>query len=157
MVLLREELDFVRDYLNVQDKAYGRQVQIGFDVDEALNDWLVPILCVQTFVENSVKYARTSISGMPLCLSVRADLLSTEDGRYMDLIISDNCQGYSDAVLERVNSGNFGDDGQAVGIGNVIRRCRLLYGARAELRFYNEDGAVSELILPQFDEGEIMS
>ena len=152
LVLLREELEFVRNYLSLQDRAYGRQVQVDYDVDAALEDWLVPILSVQTFVENSVKYARTAVAGMPLRLSVRADLLSTEEGRYIDLIISDNCQGYSGEVLDRVNSGNFGDDGQAVGIGNVIRRCRLLYGERAELRFYNDNGAVSELILPQIDE-----
>lgn len=152
LVLLREELEFVRNYLSMQVKAYGRQVQVDYDVDGVLEDWLVPILSVQTFVENSVKYARTAVAGMPLRLSVRAYLLSTEEGRYIDLIISDNCQGYSCEVLDRVNSGNFGDDGQAVGIGNVIRRCRLLYGDRAELRFYNENGAVSELILPQIDE-----
>ena len=88
------------------------------------------------------------MSGAPLAMTVRADILSTEEGRYLDLIISDNCQGYSEEALLSVNSGRFGDDGRAVGIGNILRRCRLLYGDRAELRFYNEGGAVSELVLP---------
>ena len=149
MVLLKDELSFVRNYLTIQGDVYGRQVQMEYDVAPETTDWQVPILCLQTFVENSVKYARTSIAGMPLCVSIRTDLLTTEEGRYLDIIISDNCQGYSDEVLERINRGDFGDDGQAVGIGNIIRRCRLLYGERAELRFYNDHGAISELILPE--------
>ena len=149
MVLLKDELSFVRNYMTIQGNIYGRQVRMEYDVAPETLDWQVPILCLQTFVENSVKYARTSIAGMPLCVSIRTDLLATEEGRYLDIIISDNCQGYSEEVLERINRGDFGDDGQAVGIGNIIRRCRLLYGKRAELRFYNEEGAVSELILPE--------
>lgn len=155
-VLLRDELAFVRNYLDMQRHVYGRQIEIDYDVAPAAEGWQVPILCVQTFVENSVKYARTVVAGMPLRLSVRVDLLATEEGQYLDLIVSDNCQGYSEEMLERINSGNIGDDGQAVGIGNIIRRCRLLYGERAQLLFYNEGGAVSELILPEYGpkEGE---
>lgn len=154
LVHLTEELNFVRNYLKLQETAYGRQIQMRFDIDNKLEDWLVPIQCVQMFVENSVKYARPAVAGMSLRLSVRADLLLTENGRYIDLIISDNCQGYSDEVLERINSGSLGDDGRTVGINNMIRRCRLLYADRAELRFYNENGAVSELIMPEIIEKE---
>ena len=149
MVLLKDELSFVRNYLAIQGNVYGRQVEMEYDVAPETLDWQVPILCLQTFVENSVKYARTSIAGMPLRVLIRTDPLTTEEGRYLDIIVSDNCQGYSDEVLERINRGDFGDDGQAVGIGNIIRRCRLLYGERAELRFYNDHGAISELILPE--------
>lgn len=42
----------------------------------------------------------------------------------------------------------------AVGIRNVTQRCRLLYGDRAEIMFYNMQGAVSEFILPWDDGGE---
>ena len=134
----------------MQEPAFGRSILVRSQVAEETKPMLVPILCVQTFVENSVKYARTVVAGMPLRLSVRVVLLATEEGEYLDLIVSDNCQGYSAEMLERINSGNIGDDGQAVGIGNIIRRCRLLYGERAPLLFYNEDGAVSELILPEY-------
>ena len=149
LVRLSDELEFVENYVSLQRQGAGRDVRLAIDAEPAAGDWLVPILCVQTFVENSVKYARTAVSGASLALEVRVDLLTTEEGRYIDLMISDNCQGYSDDVLERVNSGNFGDDGRAVGIGNVLRRCKLLYGDRAQLRFYNEGGAVSELVLPE--------
>ena len=154
LVRLSEELDFTENYVALQRQTAARDIRLEVDADPAVREWLVPILCVQTFVENSVKYARTAVSGAPLAMEVRVDMLATEEGRYIDLIISDNCQGYSDDVLERVNSGNFGDDGRAVGIGNILRRCRLLYGERAELRFYNEGGAVSELILPELSEDE---
>ena len=148
MVRLSDELDFVENYVALQKQTAGRNIRLAMDIAPEADGWLVPILCVQTFVENSVKYARTAVGGAPLEMTVRADVLSTEEGRYLDLIISDNCQGYSDEVLACVNNGYIGDDGRAVGIGNILRRCRLLYGEKAELRFYNEGGAVSELVLP---------
>lgn len=152
VVSLREELDFVRNYLEMQRHINGREARLELYADERVLDWAVPLLCVQTFVENSVKYARPR--GDSMCITVRADELDTETGSYIDLIVSDNCQGYSGDILDRLNALSFGDDGRAVGIGNLLRRCRLLYGERAEFRFYNEDGAVSELILPKTDDGE---
>ena len=149
-VSLSDELAFVDNYIAMQAQAFGRSILARREVAPAAEDWLVPILCVQTFVENSVKYARTAIAGTRLEIDIRVDLLNTEQGRFLDIMISDNGQGYTDAMLERINRGHFGDDGQAVGIGNVICRCRLIYGGRAELNFYNEGGAVSELILPEF-------
>ena len=36
----------------------------------------------------------------------------------------------------------------SVGINNLKRRCRLLYGDLVQYGFYNEPGAVSDLVLP---------
>lgn len=149
LVRLSDEMKFVENYVSMQEHAFGRSILLRYEIDPAALDWMVPILCIQTFVENSFKYARTAIAGMQLTLNVRVDLLKTEEGNYLDITISDNGHGYSDEILKRINDGNFGDDGLAVGIGNMLRRCKLIYGSRVEINFYNSSGAVSELILPE--------
>lgn len=107
----------------------------------------MPTLCVQTFVENSVKYAKLGAPGLELFIQVCVQLLQTEDGVYVDIMVSDNGSGYPENILEEIN-----EDAQkgirSVGINNLKRRCALIYEGKAEYNFYNGSGAVSELILP---------
>ena len=99
-------------------------------------------------MENSIKYVNTQSRFSPLLLKVQAVLLCAAQEHFIDLIISDNGQGYSPAVLQEINAecvkGN-----QNIGINNIKRRLRLLYGEKAEYSFTNQNGAVSELIIPK--------
>ena len=82
--------------------------------------------------------------------------LETEDGRFLDICVRDNGAGYSEALLQQINdrpqAENGSTDNIGVGIRNLQRRCELHFGGRAEYNFYNEGGAVSELILPWSEE-----
>ena len=98
------------------------------------------------FVENSVKYAQLG-GGIPLEIEVRAECLVTEQGRYLDLIVCDNGQGYSRDILEEIN-GDAKVGIRSVGINNIKRRCEFLYGEKMEYHFDTEQGAVSEIIVP---------
>ena len=109
---------------------------------------MVPILAVQTFVENSVKYARLGGSSMPLLIQITASCLQTEEGNFLDLIVQDNGYGYPEEILEEIN-GDASSGNRCVGINNIKRRCKILYGERAEYSFANCDGALSELIIPE--------
>ena len=95
-----------------------------------------------------MKYARFGSVQVPLEILVTADVLVTEEGRFLDLNIQDNGQGYPEEILEEINK-NTDKGSRSVGINNIKRRCRLLYGERAEYYFTNRDGAMSELILPE--------
>ena len=79
-------------------------------------------------------------------------LLQTEDGVFVDIMVSDNGSGYPENILEEINA-----DAQkgirSVGINNLKRRCALIYEGKAEYNFYNGSGAVSELILPGVNPG----
>ncbi len=148
MVPLSSELDFVRNYVELQKHMHGREVRCEIELDDRVEGWKVPILCIQTFVENSIKYVRLGSSKLPLEITVRADLLVTEEGNYLDLIISDNGQGYTEEILEEINGGMAGGR-SCIGIHNIKRRCRLLFGEKAEYYFLNSGGAYSELIIPE--------
>ena len=110
-------------------------------------EWKVPTLIVHTFVENSVKYAHLGGGSIPLKIQVSADILETEEGEYLDLIIRDNGQGYPEDILEEIN-GDTRIGIRSVGINNIKRRCQFLYGQQAEYHFETDQGAVSEIVLP---------
>lgn len=147
-VALKAEIAFVKNYVDLQKHVTGRRVFCEVQAPKETEDWMVPVLCIQTFVENSVKYARFGSVQVPLEILVTADVLVTEEGRFLDLNIQDNGQGYPEEILEEINK-NTDKGSRSVGINNIKRRCRLLYGERAEYYFTNQDGAMSELILPE--------
>lgn len=148
LVPLYMELDFVENYVAMQKHVSGRPVSCEINKDGDVDNWMVPILAVQTFVENSVKYARLGGSSMPLLIQITASCLQTEEGNFLDLIVQDNGYGYPEEILEEIN-GDASSGNRCVGINNIKRRCKILYGERAEYSFANCDGALSELIIPE--------
>lgn len=145
-VTVQEELDFTQEYLNIQKNRAG--ISINCDIstsDEVLEALLLP-LTIQTFVENSVKYA---VTGGNLQIRIVLKILAGEDISYLDLTVSDNGQGYADEWLKSMNEPDYYmEDGQHVGILNLKQRLFLHYGETAELAVRNHNGAVSEVIMP---------
>lgn len=152
IVSLQEEAAFVKNYAELQKNTTGRPSSVLWDLAVDTECWQVPVLCIQTFVENSFKYAKLGNAQKELILRISAMELETEDGRFLDICVRDNGSGYDDALLQQINERPQAENGSTenigVGIRNLQRRCELHYGGRAEYNFYNEDGAVSELILP---------
>lgn len=148
---LQRELNFVENYVALQNQMTGRNIQLQTEAEPEILQWCVPVLMVQTFVENSIKYTKLGSTSSVLLIEVKAARLVTDDGNYLDLQISDNGQGYPDDILEEVN-GKPKTGEKHVGINNLKRRCELLYGLHAEFSFFNMDGAVSECILPEREE-----
>lgn len=148
MVHLQAEMDYVKNFAELQENMTGRPFLINWDVQEGVSGWMVPNLCIETFVENSFKYAKLGNPGKRLVITISVDQLETEEGDFLDIRIHDNGAGYPAAVLGEINEDPV-EGSKSVGINNLKRRCWLLYKDRAEYAFYNEDGAVSELVLPK--------
>ncbi len=147
-VTVAEELENVRAYLKLQDLISSRSVETSIKADEETMQCAVPILCIQTFVENSIKYAVPADTEDGLKVDIHVTLLPSGEGQLLDVCVSDNGKGYSQEILDEINGSAIRTDGRAIGISNIRERCRLLYAEKAQLMFYNMPGAVSELILP---------
>lgn len=149
LVPLSEELDYVENYIRIQQMGMRLAPEYSCTAPGELGDIRVPPLSIQTFVENSVKYG--SRGGVRLSVRVKAVPLATEDGDFLDITIQDNGNGFPEDVLAELDqdklAGLYGE--HHVGVRNVANRLKLLYGERATMVFFNaEEGAVSEIILP---------
>ena len=149
MVTLREELRYVKNYIEIQRLSLSMPPRCEFSVDESLMELPVPPLFVESFVENAVKHQWKP--DRQLVISVRAVTLEAEDGRYLDITVHDNGGGFAPDVLEQIN--NLPEESfyreYHVGLTNLKHRLRLIYGSRAALAFYNDvSGAVCEVICP---------
>ncbi|KWX86660.1 hypothetical protein AMQ83_17665 [Paenibacillus riograndensis] len=153
-VSLHEELQHVRNYIRIQELRFPKHLTCTINVPEFLEKLPVPPLLIQTFLENSIKHSVTLEE--PVHLSVQLDL--REDGLepYIEIIIRDTGKGFSEEVLSVINSGNrvVDEQGEHIGIWNVRKRLKLLYGNLASITCYNgyPNGAVIEIKLPYAEE-----
>ncbi len=155
-VSLDEEVNEATSYFRICSLRSSQPMLFEKDVDESLNSFRVPPLSIQTFIENTMKYGWIPGNLLRIQLTVRQ--ITKEDGNYISIRIEDNGPGYRPEILDELNRIGEGEkDGivsQKVGIYNLIKRTRLLYGDQAEFAFFNgtEGHAVSVLILPERNE-----
>ncbi len=150
-VLLEEELEEVSAYCNIYIIKNSVPLLLQQQVSEETKAYKVPILCIQTFVENSIKYAVSK--DRVLSVTIRANRIKDEGRAYLRICIMDNGEGYRPEVLEQLNRPvkEFQYHSRHVGVDNIKYRIFLLYGEKAKLYFYNSPagGAVTEMLLPQ--------
>lgn len=151
LVPLAEEMKEVRDYCNIYTIKGGFPILLEGKVSAEAEKAGVPVLAIETFVENSIKHVKKN--GFILRIMVQAECVQDEEGQNLTRIrISDNGTGYPENVLADLNREvtDFAYSSQHVGIDNVRYRLSLLYGDRAKIYFYNAPfgGAVTEMTVP---------
>ena len=147
-VPLNEELEHIITYLDIQTLRYPDLFTYSIKTDPRTEDALVVPLLVQTFVENSLKYALHMSD--TLHIHIEAESFELDFVPYIKLRISDTGSGYPDGVIEALKNDEPIIDGREshIGIRNAIRRMDILFQGDVKWDFYNETGAVSEVTLP---------
>ncbi|CAM4479959.1 histidine kinase [Paenibacillus phoenicis] len=154
-VKLRDEIEHVRIYLDIQKHRYPDALVYRIDVEEMLAAEIqIPPLVLQTFVENAVKYAVSRISQVHIELAVR---LEREDGEErMTIRITDTGPGFPPEILECLQNGRPLDQsaGNHIGIMNTLQRLASLYNGDAAVSFSNrEDGGACVILSLPADAG----
>jgi two-component system, sensor histidine kinase YesM len=147
-VPLYEEINHIKDYLDIQKIRYKDKFTYSINVNKLIEDMLIPPMLIQNFVENSIKYAIDM--NKVIHLSVKVEYFEVDYYPYAKIVISDSGIGYPPDRLERLNSGKKPQHslGGQIGIFNSIQRIKFLYQGKGNWKFYNDGGAVSEIILP---------
>ncbi|MEK0315516.1 sensor histidine kinase [Cohnella sp. 56] len=150
LVLLRDELQHIRNYLRIQQLRFGDHLRCEIQVPEYLAATKLPPLMLQTIVENTIKHAVRADGQTTLTIEATLDDLAEEP--MLCLIVRDDGEGYSDEALEVFRSGSLlaDEEREHIGLWNVRERLRLQYGDAAWMECYNDDphGAVTEIAVP---------
>jgi sensor histidine kinase YesM len=122
LVPLRQELKIVRDYLEIEKTRFGARIRYEIDVPESIQDMKVPPLALQCLVENAVKHvAAQRTEGAAIKIA------GSKDANRLSLTVFDDGPGFSlDAITPEH------------GLGNLIGRLELLFGAAGELGVTHE-------------------
>lgn len=138
-VALKEEIDFIRKYLEIQQVRFEEALQVRLDIPSDTLDALVPNLVLQPVVENAVKHG--------VCMLESGGWVAVEAERRngsLVLRISDNGPGVAES------------GGGEAGLGLRLTRARLerLYGSGDRLRIENppSGGARVSITIPYHTE-----
>jgi len=157
-VRLEDELRHIGHYLEIQKIRYAGKLDFELRVrPEHLGCELSPLM-VQPFVENSVihGFGKKVPDGTMFRIEIATETESEEDtaspGGWMLLRIRDNGAGFPADMLADLDAGTYaeGTGEQHLGIWNILRRYRMLYGDERGISFANapEGGAVVTIRLP---------
>jgi hypothetical protein len=143
-VTLREELEFVQRYLEIQETRFGDRLCVERDIDPATLDCIVPTLLLQPLVENAIRHGLEPAENGGL---VR--LTAQRRGERLALVVEDNGVGLAvpaplpqqgsarpqaDTVpnVATAKTGSTSCDpsrcGTGIGLGNLRARLEMLYG-----------------------------
>ena len=133
-VTLQEELDFVRDYLELESLRLGSRLKVEWQIDPATVHDAIPPLTLQPLVENSVLHGiAPQVQGGTV--RIRAERLATPDA--LLLRVDDDGAGCTwpppPSAAEPKTGG--------VGLSALRRRFELDFGGRAELSMTSAPGA----------------
>jgi two-component system sensor histidine kinase YesM len=136
-VRLREELDNVVAYIEIQRLRYPNRIEYRESVPEDLKDVSVPRLLLQPLVENAFVHGLDVREG-----SGEIRVHGARHGGVLQLQITDNGVGISASRLVQINSqlSNPLDGGKHIGLQNVAWRVRLRFGELGQLRMESQPG-----------------
>jgi hypothetical protein len=118
LVSLQQELDFVRQYLEIHQVRFGDRLLVHWDVDSNAQRLDVPTLLLQPLVENAIEHGISKSKGPgEIFLSVQ------RNGKSMILKVTDN--GGGEASITQNGRGLF----------NTQQRLKTLYGDKAQIDF----------------------
>jgi LytS/YehU family sensor histidine kinase len=141
-VALREEVDFVRDYLALETLRLGQRLKVDWDLDPATLDDEIPPLSLQPLVENSIQHG---IAPRTQGGTVRISSRREGPGATLALSVSDDGAGCEPAQLDAVKSRS------GIGLSALRKRFALDFDGRARMQIQTAPGAGfrTELWIPQ--------
>ncbi|MFP4442666.1 MAG: sensor histidine kinase [Spirochaetia bacterium] len=144
MITISQELDFIRDYLDLQRYRFGDSYEYTVEADEEVMNLPLPRMIVQPIVENA------SIHGIEQRktrgnISVRFKKVS----RRLVISVHDNGKGMSQEKLaeqrRRLLRRNL--SGESIGLQNIYNRLYLMYGEEMWMSIESVEEEGTEVIL----------
>jgi two-component system, LytTR family, sensor kinase len=141
-VTLREELEAIDEYLDIEAIRFGPKLTIEKSIDPASLDVVVPSMLLQPLVENCIKHGLSPKIGEGRIL-----IRSTRRDGHSIIDIIDNGVGVTHGHSERANL----TPGSGIGLKNVNERLRVIYGANYQLQLDSVpgEGTCARIVIPE--------
>jgi sensor histidine kinase YesM len=123
LVPLSQELKIIRDYLEIEKTRFGPRIHYEITVPESLDDVKVPPLALQSLVENTVKHVVSQRAQVAVI-----QITGSKESNRIVLSVLDDGPGFSLSVISPEH-----------GLGNLIARLELLFGAAGQLDVTREN------------------
>ena len=124
---LREEIRILGLYLDIMEARYKDRLAFTIELDEGMEDALVPGFLLQPLVENAVRHGIA-----PRIKGGAVDVRARREGDRLVLEVADDGPGFPDDPSVLMNRG--------LGLANTQARLELLYGKEGLMKLENRAG-----------------
>jgi two-component system, LytTR family, sensor kinase len=137
-VTLREELEAIDEYLDIESIRFGPKLVIEKTIDPASLDLVVPSMLLQPLVENSIKHGLAPKIG-----AGRITIRSVRQNGHAIIDVIDNGVGITKDQAAVREGG--------IGLRNVNERLRVIYGANYQLQLDSVpgEGTCARIVIPE--------
>jgi two-component system, LytTR family, sensor kinase len=127
-VTLREELESIDEYLDIEVIRFGPQLQVEKDVSPQTLDIIVPSMILQPLIENSIKHGLSRKIG-----AGHITIRSRYENGHAIIEVEDDGLGMTEERLSTALGGG-------IGLSNVNERLRVIYGESYQLKLTSVAG-----------------
>lgn len=138
LISIREEIEYVRDYINIQEYRYCDKFKVHFMIEEEILNSMIPKFTLQPIIENALIHGIEPKDGQGLIV-VKGQ---KEDDR-VKITVRDNGVGIAEDKLKSMFEQERNTNGarfSSIGIINVQERIRLFFGEQYGLSVESSPG-----------------
>jgi two-component system sensor histidine kinase YesM len=138
-VPLKEELEWLDNYIHLQQMRSKNNFDYNFEIDESALDYPVHKLILQPFVENSIKHGFKDTERKNLL-----NVIVRDSGDNVKIFIHDNGVGMTATAKEEISNET---QNIHIGIKNARERLQMYYGDNASVEIESRRGYGTTVIL----------
>jgi two-component system LytT family sensor kinase len=144
-VTVADELYYVEKYLRLERARFGDRLHVRVQVDQEVQQVVVPVLSLQPLVENAVRH------GVERRGQGRIEISGHDFGSDVELRVSDNGVGMEPAHAAVILAGH----GTGLGVANVQARLQTSFGPGYGLQIETAigRGTTVKMRLPRYSVG----
>lgn len=135
VIKIRDELEHLKAYLEIQQQRYPNRVTVEWEVDQSLLEMYTIRMMLQPIVENSYLHGGITKSKDA---RIKISIFRTKEAVHFNVF--DNGKGIPSHELERILSGNYCGTSNGFGVNGIRERLLLYFGPEAELEIDTDEG-----------------
>ena len=136
MVSFKEELDILKGYVYIQKVRFGSRLNVTYEVSDYVLNCMVPKLIFQPIVENAICHGIEPKVGGGF-LIFKGMLVNNR----LTVVIKDDGVGIEKEKLDEINNGG------NIGLPNVNKRIKLIYGEEYGMDIQSKKGKGTEVTI----------
>ena len=137
IIPLKEELEFLKLYIEIVKIRFGESIQFHWNIDENLHNCNVIKMCLQPIVENAIQHGLR-----PKNYLGNITVSAWYEEECLHICVEDDGQNLNEEELDKLNEklkAGVGFEESKVGLRNVNERIKLIYGKKYGVSIRNVD------------------
>lgn len=149
-ISIAEERDYLLDYIHIQEYRYAGRFTHHISISGNVEQCMVPKLLIQPIVENALEHGLSSTQTEEK-VYIR---IFDEDGM-LKILVKNSGEPFKRSLLDGVYYR--GRESSHIGLANIERRIKLLFGDKGALKIYSDMGlfTIVEVTIPMIFREEV--